>query len=125
MSRPTQKEGIESPSSAKIFPALSHQPLTRTAATMPVGRPITSENTIATVARRSEAGRRERESSRTAVREENEWAKWPRARGAVKLPYWTGGGWGGPQRRRDAAGAPRGPPRPPGGGGPGAGAWAE
>ena len=32
ITRPTQNEGSDSPSSAKIFPALSHHPLTRTAA---------------------------------------------------------------------------------------------
>ena len=60
MRSPTQKDGSESPRSAKTLPALSHQPFTRTAATTPVGIPITSENVIATAASRSEEGRRER-----------------------------------------------------------------
>src|SRR6266704_6723089 len=39
MSSPTQNDGIDSPSSAKIFPTLSHHRLTRTAAMIPVGMP--------------------------------------------------------------------------------------
>ena len=68
MSSPTQNDGIDSPSSAKIFPTLSHHRLTRTAAMIPVGMPTTSENTIAAPARRSECGRRLRYSSNTGVR---------------------------------------------------------
>ena len=60
MTRPTQNEGIESPSSAKIFPMLSCHLLTRTAATMPVGMPMINENTIAAAASINDAGSRDR-----------------------------------------------------------------
>src|SRR5262249_61662633 len=59
-SRPTQNDGIDSPSSAKTLPAPPHQPFTRTAARMPLGMPITSENTMATKASSSELGSRSR-----------------------------------------------------------------
>ena len=60
MTSPTQNEGIESPSSAKIFPMLSYHWLTRTAAMIPVGMPTISENTIAAAASINDAGSRDR-----------------------------------------------------------------
>ena len=51
---------MDSPSRAKTLPALSHQPLTRTAAMMPVGMPMSSENAMAASASISEFGSRER-----------------------------------------------------------------
>ena len=67
-SSPTQNEGIDRPSSEKILPAPSHQPFTRTAARIPLGMPINSENAIAATASSSEFGSRERYSSSTGVR---------------------------------------------------------
>ncbi len=60
ISRPTQNDGMLRPSRANTLPAPSPQPLTRTAASTPLGMPIRSENTIAVVARSNEWGRRER-----------------------------------------------------------------
>src|SRR5262249_18373915 len=65
---PTQNDGSDRPSREKTFPRLSHQPLTRTAAMMPVGMPMISEKPMATTASRSELGRRDRYSSSTGVR---------------------------------------------------------
>ena len=45
--RPTQNDGSDRPSSAKTFPALSQNRPTLTAARIPLGMPMTSENTIA------------------------------------------------------------------------------
>ena len=55
---PTQKDGNDRPSSAKILPALSQNPSTRTAARMPLGMPISRDKVIATAARSSELGKR-------------------------------------------------------------------
>ena len=68
MTSPTQNEGSDSPSRAKIFPALSHHWFTRTAARMPLGMPTRSENAMAATASRRECGSRERYSSSTGVR---------------------------------------------------------
>src|SRR6266542_926154 len=60
ITRPTQNEGSDSPSSAKIFPALSHHRFTYTATRMPLGMPTRSENAMAASASAREYGRRER-----------------------------------------------------------------
>src|SRR5882672_2062848 len=59
-SRPTQNDGMDRPSSEKILPAPSHQLLTRTAAMIPLGMPMRSENAMAAAASKSELGSRER-----------------------------------------------------------------
>src|SRR5713101_4580948 len=68
MTRPTQKEGRDSPSSANIFPALSHHWFTRTAAMIPLGMPTMSEKAMAARASMSECGNRDMYSSSTGVR---------------------------------------------------------
>ena len=50
MTSPTQNEGRDSPRREKIFPALSHNWFTRTAARMPLGMPTRSEKAMAAVA---------------------------------------------------------------------------
>ena len=58
--RMIQNDGKDRPSSANSLPALSQKRPTRTAARMPLGMPISSENAIATAARSSELGSRAR-----------------------------------------------------------------
>ena len=57
--RPTQNEGSDRPSSENTLPARSQKRPTRTAARMPLGMPISSENAMAASASSSEFGRRD------------------------------------------------------------------
>ena len=68
MTSPTQKDGSDKPSRAKIFPALSHHWFTRTAAMMPLGMPTRSEKAMAARASIKECGNRDMYSSSTGVR---------------------------------------------------------
>ena len=68
ISSPTQNCGIDSPRRAKTLPARSQTPLTRTAARMPLGIPMRSENVIAAKPSSSELGSRDQYSSSTGVR---------------------------------------------------------
>ena len=64
---PSQKPGIDKPSSAMVLPTWSHALLTRTAEMMPAGMPMTNEISVAASASSSELGRRWKYSVLTGI----------------------------------------------------------
>ncbi len=64
---PTKKEGNDRPSSPNTLPRPSQTLPTRTAAMIPLGIPMISENVIATPASSNEFGKRDQYRSMTGV----------------------------------------------------------